>query len=91
MPRRTSTCSSVPTATAICRPLLRDDNTNPHVGLRLDPDETYADLPVARESGVQAWVTIMRGCDRFCTFCIVPYWLPDDLAMHGLTPGNRRS
>jgi tRNA-2-methylthio-N6-dimethylallyladenosine synthase len=53
--------------------LLDADTTDPHVGLRLDPDETYADLPVAREGGVRAWVTIMRGCDRFCTFCIVPY------------------
>jgi tRNA-2-methylthio-N6-dimethylallyladenosine synthase len=46
---------------------------DPHLALRLDPDETYADLPVARESGVRAWITAMRGCDRFCTFCIVPY------------------
>ncbi|HXJ37384.1 MAG TPA: tRNA (N6-isopentenyl adenosine(37)-C2)-methylthiotransferase MiaB [Candidatus Eisenbacteria bacterium] len=53
--------------------LLDAGDTDPHLGLRLDPDETYADLPIAREGGVRAWVTIMRGCDRFCTFCIVPY------------------
>src|SRR5205809_4606432 len=53
--------------------LLRGGDGDPHVALRLDPSETYADLPVAREGGVRAWVTVMRGCDRFCTFCIVPY------------------
>jgi len=46
---------------------------DPHVGLRLGSNETYADLPVARGPGVRAWVTVMRGCDRFCTFCIVPF------------------
>ena len=53
--------------------LLRAGDGDPHQALRLDPDETYADLPVARDGGVRAWVTVMRGCDRFCTFCIVPY------------------
>jgi tRNA-2-methylthio-N6-dimethylallyladenosine synthase len=48
-------------------------DADPHLALRLDPDETYADLPVARAGGVRAWMTVMRGCDRFCTFCIVPY------------------
>jgi tRNA-2-methylthio-N6-dimethylallyladenosine synthase len=46
---------------------------DPFVDVRLDRDETYADLQPERERGVRAWITVMRGCDKFCTFCIVPY------------------
>ena len=31
------------------------------------------DLPVVREGGVRAWVSIMYGCNNFCSYCIVPY------------------
>lgn len=33
----------------------------------------FEDIPVKRASKHKAWVTIMYGCDRFCTYCIVPY------------------
>jgi tRNA-2-methylthio-N6-dimethylallyladenosine synthase len=46
---------------------------DPFVDVRLDRDETYADLAPTRAAGVRAWITIMRGCDKFCSFCIVPY------------------
>jgi tRNA-2-methylthio-N6-dimethylallyladenosine synthase len=41
--------------------------------LDLDLGESYEGLGQRRASGVTAWVTIQRGCDHRCTFCIVPY------------------
>ena len=37
------------------------------------PWEHYEDVPAVRESGPTAFVTVQRGCDYRCTFCIVPY------------------
>jgi tRNA-2-methylthio-N6-dimethylallyladenosine synthase len=34
--------------------------------------EHYEDVPAAREAGASAFVTVQRGCDYRCTFCIVP-------------------
>src|SRR5690242_18755407 len=35
--------------------------------------EHYEDVPPVRETGPTAFVTVQRGCDYRCTFCIVPY------------------
>lgn len=35
--------------------------------------EVYENLPVSRVQKAKAWVNIIYGCDKFCTYCIVPY------------------
>ena len=46
---------------------------NSLVDTTLSRFEVYDDLFPSRKEGVNAWISIMRGCDKFCTFCIVPF------------------
>ena len=46
---------------------------DPFLGLQLDKTEDYADIAPVRKEGIRAWLTIQRGCDKMCTFCIVPF------------------
>ena len=48
-------------------------NKNSLVDTNLSRYEVYDDLFPSRKEGINAWITIMRGCDKFCTFCIVPF------------------
>jgi len=51
----------------------RNNSMDHYVDTKLSKFEVYDDMFPSRKEGVNAWVSIMRGCDKFCTFCIVPF------------------
>ena len=55
--------------------LLTDALEHQRRGLAVDLSEyeTYAQIVPDRNGGVNGWIAVMRGCDNFCSFCVVPY------------------
>jgi len=53
---------------------LIDNQDASAMNVQLSQDETYADiLPVRSAGKLHAWISIMRGCNNMCSFCIVPF------------------
>ena len=48
---------------------------NPQMNVLLSHEETYADISPVRmdKNGISAFISIMRGCNNVCSYCIVPY------------------
>ena len=48
---------------------------NPQINVMLSHEETYADISPVRmdRNGVCAYISIMRGCNNVCSYCVVPY------------------
>ena len=54
--------------------ILNDRKSSDHfVDTKLSKFEVYDEMFPSRAEGINAWISIMRGCDKFCTFCIVPF------------------
>ena len=57
-------------------PLVLEKHMNNNcleINVKAIEGDIIEDIPVKRDSKYKAWVNIMYGCDKFCTYCIVPY------------------
>ncbi len=53
--------------------LLLNHNNKQTIEVYSNSDIVYEGMNYKRDSKITAWVNIMYGCDKFCTYCIVPY------------------
>jgi tRNA-2-methylthio-N6-dimethylallyladenosine synthase len=58
----------------------RRDSGLPQVDISFPEIEKFDNLPPARVEGYTAFVSIMEGCSKYCSFCVVPYTRGDEMS-----------
>jgi tRNA-2-methylthio-N6-dimethylallyladenosine synthase len=58
----------------------RRESGRPQVDVSFPEIEKFDGLPPARVEGASAFVSIMEGCSKYCTFCVVPYTRGDEVS-----------
>ena len=53
--------------------LIIDRTQKQQIEVYSNEGNVFENIPYSRDSKISAWVNIMYGCDKFCTYCIVPY------------------
>jgi tRNA-2-methylthio-N6-dimethylallyladenosine synthase len=51
----------------------RDREKRPQVDISFPEIEKFDNMPLARVEGASAYVSIMEGCSKYCSYCVVPY------------------
>jgi tRNA-2-methylthio-N6-dimethylallyladenosine synthase len=58
----------------------RRESGKPQVDISFPEVEKFDHLPPARVEGVTAFVSIMEGCSKYCSFCVVPYTRGEEIS-----------
>jgi tRNA-2-methylthio-N6-dimethylallyladenosine synthase len=58
----------------------RRESGRPQVDVSFPEIEKFDTMPPAREEGASAFVSIMEGCSKYCTYCVVPYTRGEEIS-----------
>ena len=58
----------------------RRSTQRPQVDISFPEIEKFDNLPLAKNTGATAFVSIMEGCSKYCSFCVVPYTRGEEIS-----------
>ena len=53
--------------------LIKEKSSKQEIEVYSNSNKVYENIKYLRDSKISAWINIAYGCDKFCTYCIVPY------------------